>query len=55
MVVGALLRGEEPDGPRKKELSKNKKIYSVVSTLDERVANGNYLKYLEGLTHSIRY
>lgn len=32
MIIGALVRGEEPDGPRKKEITKNKIIYSIVST-----------------------
>lgn len=27
MIIGALVRGEEPDGPRKKEITKNKRIY----------------------------
>lgn len=56
MIIGALVRGEQPDAPRKKEIKKkNQKIFSIVSTSGEQVAKGNYLPHIERLAHSIRY
>lgn len=47
MIIGALVRGEQPDAPRKKEIKKkNQKIFSIVSTSGEQVAKGNYLPHI---------
>lgn len=33
MIISALIRGDEPNRPRKKEISKNKMHYKIVLTV----------------------
>lgn len=55
MIRRAALIGEDISVPRKSSITKNKRIFSIVSTFAERTEGKHFLDYLEGLAHNFTY
>ena len=50
-----ILRGEDPNPSKKAVVSRNKRLFAVVSGFEARTTNGQYIDYLSAVAFNIAY
>ena len=50
-----ILRGEDPNPPKKVVLSRNKRLFAVVSEFEVRTVGNQYIDYLSAIAYNISY
>ena len=50
-----ILRGENPNPSKKAVVSRNKRLFAVVSGFEARTTNGQYIDYLSAVAYNIAY